>query len=536
MEPCPSLTSNKRVTPPGIAISRSLSGRQFQYGFYRFLVLALTFVAYACYHASRKPPSIVKSVLDPERSSSGENQGWYPFNGRNGKVRLGEVDLAFLAFYAFAMFFAGHLGDTMDLRVFLSIGMVGSGIFVCLFGMAYWWNIHDFYYFMFVQIMAGLFQATGWPSVVAIVGNWFGKSKRGLIMGIWNAHTSVGNIIGSLVAASALELGWGYSFIFPGVLIIVAGILVFLFLVVEPADVDLPSPAEVEATENATKVAVSSSSLRISEPARDDLEAPLISSAQQQHSRAKSPERGKAVEFLQAWKIPGVLPFAFCLFFCKLVAYTFLYWLPFYIKQTRVGAKSLSEKTAGNLSTLFDIGGVFGGILAGYASDRLKARAITAATMTYLAIPALLLYHRYGSTSMASSIALMMITGMLVNGPYALITTAVSADLGTHSSLKGDARALATVTAIIDGCGSLGAAIGPVLTGYLSTSGWDKVFYMLMVAALVAGLLLTRLVAAEIREKVSSYHSRGMDSFQFLKDGNNAATATAKLEGDRLPV
>ncbi|EFJ07971.1 hypothetical protein SELMODRAFT_236171 [Selaginella moellendorffii] len=501
MEPCPSLTSNKRVTPPGIAISRSLSGRQFQYGFYRFLVLALTFVAYACYHASRKPPSIVKSVLDPERSSSGENKGWYPFNGRNGKVRLGEVDLAFLAFYAFAMFFAGHLGDTMDLRVFLSIGMVGSGIFVCLFGMAYWWNIHDFYYFMFVQIMAGLFQATGWPSVVAIVGNWFGKSKRGLIMGIWNAHTSVGNIIGSLVAASALELGWGYSFIFPGVLIIVAGILVFLFLVVEPADVDLPSPAEVEATENATKVAVSSSSLRISEPARDDLEAPLISSAQQ-HSRAKSPERGKAVEFLQAWKIPGVLPFAFCLFFCKLVAYTFLYWLPFYIKQTRVGEKSLSEKTAGNLSTLFDIGGVFGGILAGYASDRLKARAITAATMTYLAIPALLLYHRYGSTSMASSIALMMITGMLVNGPYALITTAVSADLGTHSSLKGDARALATVTAIIDGCGSLGAAIGPVLTGYLSTSGWDKVFYMLMVAALVAGLLLTRLVAAEIREKL----------------------------------
>ena len=44
-------------------------------------------------------------------------------------------------------------------------------------------------------------------------------------------------------------------------------------------------------------------------------------------------------------------------------------------------------------------------------------------------------------------------------GPYALITTAVSADLGTHESLKGNAHALATVTAIIDGtgrCGSLG--------------------------------------------------------------------------------
>ncbi len=49
-----------------------------------------------------------------------------------------------------------------------------------------------------------------------------------------------------------------------------------------------------------------------------------------------------------------------------------------------------------------------------------------------------------------------MATGSLVNGPYALITTAVSADLGTHKSLQGNARALATVTAIIDGTGSIG--------------------------------------------------------------------------------
>ena len=44
----------------------------------------------------------------------------------------------------------------------------------------------------------------------------------------------------------------------------------------------------------------------------------------------------------------------------------------------------------------------------------------------------------------------------MVNGPYALITTAVSADLGTHKSLKGNSKALATVTAIIDGTGSIG--------------------------------------------------------------------------------
>jgi len=40
----------------------------------------------------------------------------------------------------------------------------------------------------------------------------------------------------------------------------------------------------------------------------------------------------RAIGFFEAWRLPGVAPFAFCLFFSKLVAYTFLYWLPFYIR------------------------------------------------------------------------------------------------------------------------------------------------------------------------------------------------------------
>lgn len=48
---------------------------------------------------------------------------------------LGQVDLAFLAAYAVGMFFAGHLGDRTDLRIFLTCGMLGSGVFCCLFGL-----------------------------------------------------------------------------------------------------------------------------------------------------------------------------------------------------------------------------------------------------------------------------------------------------------------------------------------------------------------------------------------------------------------
>lgn len=173
-----------------------------------------------------------------------------------------------------------------------------------------------------------------------------------------------------------------------------------------------------------------------------------------------------------------------------------------------IEGKYLSSETAGNLSTLFDVGGVVGGILAGHISDRLDARAITAASFMYCAIPALFFYRSYGQLSLTMNIALMFITGMFVNGPYALITTAVSADLGTHSSLKGNSRALATVTAIIDGTGSVGAAIGPLLTGYISSKSWSAVFTMLMGAALIAGLLLTQLVVAEVAAKISESRSQ----------------------------
>nr|KYP51516.1 Sugar phosphate exchanger 2 [Cajanus cajan] len=119
----------------------------------------------------------------------------------------------------------------------------------------------------------------------------------------------------------------------------------------------------------------------------------------------------------------------------------------------------------------------------------------------------MLLNRYYGSVSMNVNIGLMMVTGLLVNGPYALITTAVSADLGTHNSLRGDSRALATVTSIIDGTGSVGAALGPLLTGFISTRRWNGVFIMLVLGAFIAGLLLTRLIIAEIAEKRSRHLS-----------------------------
>ena len=55
--------------------------------------------------------------------------------------------------------------------------------------------------------------------MVTVVANWFGRSKKGLIFGIWNAHTSVGNILGSLIAGFFVEKDWALSFVVPGAII-----------------------------------------------------------------------------------------------------------------------------------------------------------------------------------------------------------------------------------------------------------------------------------------------------------------------------
>ncbi|KAM6582112.1 hypothetical protein CsatB_009114 [Cannabis sativa] len=508
-EIAPEETSNK---PPGIKFVEHIKKSPISFKTHQVIVLIVTFLAYASYHAARKTTSVVKSSLDPQSQDLGlkfapwritylqsppetrklswaPEDGWAPFSGSDGTALLGELDVAFLAVYAMGMYFSGHLGDRLDLRIFLTVGMVGTGVFTSLFGLGYWGNIHSFYYFLIIQMAAGLFQSTGWPSVVAVVGKWFGKKKRGLIMGIWNAHTSIGNITGSLVASVLLSYGWGWSFVVPGVLITFFGLVVFFFLPVSPEAVGADEDEDEDEPHSPKKIG-------------EALEVPFLRSE-------KMGNKDKAVGFIEAWKIPGVAPFALCLFFAKLVAYTFLYWLPFYISHTAIDGKYLSNETAGNLSTLFDVGGVVGGILAGHISDRLNARAITAASFMYCAIPALFFYRSYGHLSLPLNIFFMFITGMFVNGPYALITTAVSADLGTHSSLKGNSRALATVTAIIDGTGSVGAAIGPLLTGYISTKSWSLVFTMLMGAALIAGLFLTRLVVCEVTEKIEESRSQG---------------------------
>uniref|UniRef100_A0A8C2WRD1 Solute carrier family 37 member 1 n=1 Tax=Cyclopterus lumpus TaxID=8103 RepID=A0A8C2WRD1_CYCLU len=448
---------------------------------YRALTFILTFLLYTSFHLSRKPISIVKVTYAHCHSILYISHAW------NYKQLLGAMDYSFLCAYAVGMYLSGIIGERVPIRLYLTVGMLTSGLFTCLFGLGYVYNIHNLGFYIFVQVANGLVQTTGWPSVVTCIGNWFGKGRRGLIMGLWNSHTSVGNILGSLIAGYWVSSNWGLSFIVPGLIIAVMGIVCFFFLI------EAFTSGCQNGNQHQLLVAESGNMSYDTELLlpRDGVCVPM-----QPVVVVKRELEPSAISFMGALRIPGVIEFSLCLLFAKLVSYTFLFWLPLYITK----AAHLDAKKAGDLSTLFDVGGIVGGILAGVISDKLGKRATTCAVMLLLAAPTLYGFSMISELGLGPTVGMLLVCGCLVNGPYSLITTAVSADLGTHKSLKGNARALSTVTAIIDGTGSVGAALGPLLAGLLSAGGWDRVFYMLMTADFLA-LLVSALKT--INHKVS---------------------------------
>ena len=153
--------------------------------------------------------------------------------------------------------------------------------------------------------------------------------------------------------------------------------------------------------------------------------------------------------------------FAATLFCSKLVAYVFLYWLPYYLNAIPIGGQRLTPQAsfkklqsaaetclpkqleaawharllsgsalltpcvdgrrarqlvymvewcvqaAGNLSILFDVGGVLGGALAGSLSDKCGAAASVSAAFVLASVPAMLLYRSYGHLSLGWNVFLM---------------------------------------------------------------------------------------------------------------------------------
>lgn len=630
------------TTRANVPIGIKFFGKMFKFTnisnkrtFHKSLVLCITFISYCSLHMGRRPLSIVKNVLNrdcskiesltnigtlnndqllspayimidgmKESTDSMSNSDdlysedynsmsvrklqtnqsnwcdWAPFdNDATAGQLLGDLDSAFLFSYAIFMFISGYVADRCNLRYFLTGGLLFGGVLLYAFGLAYYLDIHSLSYLIIIQILSGIVQTAGWPSVIACIGNWFDTSSRGSVFGIWNANTYLGNILGAAIAGYFVDPRWGLSFMVPGFITLLSGVMVFLFLVPRPEDVHL-SPINCRANQdsnhfkydhheedrrailnqsedieqayeqtigdqhneqqnstthrsnNRRKLSRNGGSCVIDDNddhhGDNDVNNDLIHTRNSEHSPLISPASSAEVVYTgthndnnhmnnnnnninnisttniidqnysasiwNCFMIPGVIEYSLCLGFAKLVSYTFLYWLPKYIAQNTTNN---SEQSA-YLSVPFDLGGIVGAIAAGYLSDKLRKSGVICSIMLFFAIPSMFMFEQYAYISNAHNIIFQLIAGVLVNGPYALITTAISADLG--SRVKG-AKAMATVAAIVDGTGSIGAAVGPLVAGRFqrgTDSDWHNVFVMLMASDLIAILCLTRITLKEL--------------------------------------
>ncbi|XP_033048356.1 sugar phosphate exchanger 3 isoform X4 [Trachypithecus francoisi] len=274
-----------------------------------------------------------------------------------------------------------------------------------------------------------------------------------------------------------------YAFLVTASVQFAGGIVIFFGLLVSPEEIGLSG---IEAEENF----------------EEDSHRPLINGGENEEEYEpnysiqddSSVAQVKAISFYQACCLPGVIPYSLAYACLKLVNYSFFFWLPFYLSNN-FGWK---EAEADKLSIWYDVGGIVGGTLQGFISDVLQKRAPVLALSLLLAVGSLVGYSR-SPNDKAINALLMTVTGFFVGGPSNMISSAISADLGRQELIQGSSEALATVTGIVDGSGSIGAAVGQYLVSLIRDKlGWMWVFYFFILMTSCTIVFISPLIVREI--------------------------------------
>lgn len=484
-----------------------------QYTHHHLVAFLLTFFSYVLLHASRKTFSNVKVSISAQWTPSPQNgsapsyspgETWednHLFEDeKQATLFLGALDSIFLFSYAVGLYLSGVIGDRVNLRYVLCFGLCGSAAVEFLFGtLTEWLKIYNVYLYCVLWVLNGLLQSAVWPCVVAVMGNWFGKTGRGFVFGLWSACASVGNILGAFLASSVLKYGYEYAFLVTSVVQFAGGVVVFFGLLTSPKEVGL----SLETETGLSPVETDSDSHRPLMSDEEEVEVYGRGYDSVQTPEEPLDEPPKAIGFCQAFCLPGVLPYSLAYACLKLVNYSFFFWLPFYLSNN-YGWK---EAEADRLSVWYDVGGILGGTIQGLISDFMGKRSPVLAVSLVLAMGALGGYSRSPNDKVINAV-LLATTGFFIGGPSNMISSAISADLGRQEALRGSQEALATVTGIVDGTGSIGAAGGQYLVSLIESKlGWMCVFYFFVVMTGGSIVFITPLLIKEVRAMWRDRHA-----------------------------
>jgi sugar phosphate permease len=399
---------------------------------WRYRVFALTWLTYAGFYLCRKNISVEIPLLQRQMGYSTD--------------QLAHMVFAFSLLYATGNFVFGILSDRFGARV-----VVGAGLFVVV-GVNILLGLQSSLFLLtLLALVGGAGQATGWSGLVKTMACWFKQEERGVVMGWWGTNYVLGGFAATVIATFAAtshaffpSLGWRRGFIFPAVLLFFIA-LIFVFGVPnQPSDVGL---ADVE------------------EEVRE----------------TPGHAYGAIRELLthRALWVIGVM-----YFFLELTRYSFLFWLPLYMTERL----KYSPGGAGYTSSLYELVGFLGAIVAGYASERLfQSRRFPVGCIMLCGLAAASLMQPYlASLGPVFNAVGISIIGIMTYGPDTLMSGAAAQDIGS-------ARAAATASGFIDGIGHIGEIGSPFLVAYVTTRfGWDVLFYIFVALSLIgAGILAT---------------------------------------------
>lgn len=346
-----------------------------------------------------------------------------------GTGALAAIDTAYLVAYACGQVPSGIAADRWGARRLVAAGMGVSALACIAFGASTSAWICGACF-----AVNGFAQATGWPGTTKIVAQWTPARDRGRIMGLWSTCYQVGGIAATALATFALsQLGWRYAFFVPA-----AGLVIVALLVAW----GIPRGAPVEPTASA------------------------------EHTPANIREL-----FAQ----PILYSYGACYFCIKLIRYSLLFWLPFYLHT----ASGFDEVESGYLSMGFEVGGVIGCIAVGYVSDRSTRSRATVAAISLIGLAvAVFAYAALHTQAAAWHFASLAVIGALLFGPDALLSGAAAQDV------SGNAGA-ATAAGIVNGIGSAGALLqGVVTAGVQSAFGWHGLLHVFVALSLIASACL----------------------------------------------
>jgi sugar phosphate permease len=346
------------------------------------------------------------------------------------RATLATIDTGYLAAYAAGQFINGALGDRLGARRLVALGMWGAALACAVFG-----GGHATALLVAAFACNGFFQSTGWPGTTKGMSEWTPPARRGAVMGLWCTCYQAGGVL-AIAACTYLMAhhGWRSAFRVPALGIAAVGLLVFAVL--------RPGPYRSQA-----------SRAEVSRAARDAL-----------------------------LRSPTLWSYGLCYFFIKLIRYSFLFWLAFYL-HTALG---FDDVTAGYLSTSFEVGGVVGAIALGAVSDRLPGwpRAGVAAVSLVGLAAALLVYAWLAPRSVGAQFALVAAIGCLLVGPDSLLSGAAAQEAGGPA-------AASLAAGFVNGVGSVGALVqGWVTVGVEGAWGWSALFYLFVGLALLSAAAL----------------------------------------------